>query len=226
MNAIIKEQVQANVTKIMPQIEKYDIETLGTEVLVRSTNQPQTSYVVAVLLSEFEDLGTTCFNFLEGTCKSFVELDVGFKGLHRVTTAQLVLLVYKVTAAFNKVNAAKIKSYNCGQNNLSDAVICAFLASQPNSPQLAREDLEYINPNDLGEMDLHWEMAMLIIRARRGREYGRKTVPVENPTENALIAQDGIGGYDWSYQAEEEHLINYALMTLASLRSSSSSDSE
>nr|GEX81765.1 hypothetical protein [Tanacetum cinerariifolium] len=32
---------------------------------------------------------------------------VGFKGLHRITTAQLVLLVYKVAAVFNKVNAAK-----------------------------------------------------------------------------------------------------------------------
>ncbi|GJZ42254.1 hypothetical protein Tco_0589140 [Tanacetum coccineum] len=31
----------------------------------------------------------------------------------------------------------------------SDAVICAFLASQPNSPQLAREDLEQIDPDDL-----------------------------------------------------------------------------
>nr|GEV87150.1 reverse transcriptase domain-containing protein [Tanacetum cinerariifolium] len=32
---------------------------------------------------------------------------VGFKRLHGVTTSQLVLLVYKVTAVFNKVNAAK-----------------------------------------------------------------------------------------------------------------------
>ncbi|GJZ79153.1 hypothetical protein Tco_0643990 [Tanacetum coccineum] len=46
----------------------------------------------------------------------------------------------------------------------------------------------------------------------RGREYGRKIVPVKNTTENALIAQDGIGGYDWSYQADEEHLTNFALM--------------
>nr|GEX92942.1 retrotransposon protein, putative, unclassified [Tanacetum cinerariifolium] len=42
-----------------------------------------------------------------------------------------------------------------------------FLASQPNSPQLAREDLEQIDPDDLEEMDLHWEIAMLTIRARR-----------------------------------------------------------
>nr|GEX68045.1 hypothetical protein [Tanacetum cinerariifolium] len=72
------------------------------------------------------------------------------------------------------------------------------------------------------------------IRARRalknqenkGREYGRKTVPVKNPSKNALIAQDGFGGYDWSYQAKEEHPINYAFMELTSSRSSSSSDYE
>nr|GEV79409.1 ribonuclease H-like domain-containing protein [Tanacetum cinerariifolium] len=40
-------------------------------------------------------------------------------------------------------------------DNLSDAVICAFLASQPNSPQLAKEDLEQIDHDDLEEMDLN-----------------------------------------------------------------------
>nr|GEW40103.1 hypothetical protein [Tanacetum cinerariifolium] len=38
----------------MPQTEKYITESLGAEVLVRSTNQPQTSYAVAASLSEFE----------------------------------------------------------------------------------------------------------------------------------------------------------------------------
>ncbi|GJR55024.1 ribonuclease H-like domain-containing protein [Tanacetum coccineum] len=52
-------------------------------------------------------------------------------------------------------------------DNLCDAVICAFLASQPNSPQLSQEDLEQLHPDDLEEMDLQWEMAMLTIRARR-----------------------------------------------------------
>ncbi|GJU30187.1 hypothetical protein Tco_1173776, partial [Tanacetum coccineum] len=60
----------------------------------------------------------------------------------------------------------------------------------------------------------------------RGRENGRRTVAVETPTENALITQDRIGGYDWSYQAEEEHPTNYALMVYTSSRSSSNSDSE
>ncbi|GJY48204.1 hypothetical protein Tco_0438160 [Tanacetum coccineum] len=54
-------------------------------------------------------------------------------------------------------------------NNLSDAVICAFFASQPNSPQLDNEDLKQIYPDDLEEMDLRWQMAMLTIRAQEER---------------------------------------------------------
>ncbi|GJV40331.1 ribonuclease H-like domain-containing protein [Tanacetum coccineum] len=60
----------------------------------------------------------------------------------------------------------------------------------------------------------------------RGRENGKRTVTMETPTKNALIAQDGIRGYDWSYQAEEEHLPNFALMAYTSSGSSSNSDSE
>nr|GEV45235.1 reverse transcriptase domain-containing protein [Tanacetum cinerariifolium] len=54
MKEIIKEHVKAQVSKIMTQIEKYVTESLEAEVLVRSTNQPYTSYAVAASLSEFE----------------------------------------------------------------------------------------------------------------------------------------------------------------------------
>ncbi|GJX30512.1 hypothetical protein Tco_0238591 [Tanacetum coccineum] len=52
-------------------------------------------------------------------------------------------------------------------DNLSDDVICSFFACQPNSPQLDNKDLQQINPNDLEEMDLRWQMAMLTMNARR-----------------------------------------------------------
>ncbi|GKC31113.1 hypothetical protein Tco_1038407, partial [Tanacetum coccineum] len=39
-------------------------------------------------------------------------------------------------------------------DNLSDAVICAFFASQPNSPQLDNEDLQKINPDEVGDAQL------------------------------------------------------------------------
>ncbi|GKE42969.1 hypothetical protein Tco_1470253, partial [Tanacetum coccineum] len=97
-------------------------------------------------------------------------------------------------------------------NNLCDAVICAFLASQPNSPQLAQEDLEQLHPNDLEEIDLQWEMAMLTFRVRRFiKRTGRKL---------------DINGQRFGFNNEEEQPTNHALMAFASSGSSSSSDSE
>ncbi|GJT64207.1 hypothetical protein Tco_1015687 [Tanacetum coccineum] len=66
-----------------------------------------------------------------------------------------------------RVSATHTQSNPTSRDNLSDAVICAFLASQHNSPQMSREDLEQIDPDDLEEIDLQWEIAMLTIRARR-----------------------------------------------------------
>ncbi|GKA47391.1 hypothetical protein Tco_0740274 [Tanacetum coccineum] len=51
----------------------------------------------------------------------------------------------------------------------------------------------------------------------------RRVVPVETPT-NAQVVQDGISGYDWSFQAEEGPT-NFSLMAYTS-QSSSSSDFE
>nr|GEV38002.1 ribonuclease H-like domain-containing protein [Tanacetum cinerariifolium] len=108
-----------------------------------------------------------------------------------------------------------------------------FFASQSTSPQLDNEDLKQIDVDDLEEIDLRWQMAMLTMRAMRSpkdtrrsgaAEPQRRHVPVETSTSNALVSQcDGIRSYDWSYQAKEEPA-NFALMAITS--SSSSSDNE
>nr|GFA64341.1 ribonuclease H-like domain-containing protein [Tanacetum cinerariifolium] len=59
--------------------------------------------------------------------------------------------------------------------NLSDAVIYSFFTSQPSIPQLDNEDLQQIHLDDLEEMDLRWNIAMLTMRARRFlKNTGRK----------------------------------------------------
>nr|GEU76005.1 putative ribonuclease H-like domain-containing protein [Tanacetum cinerariifolium] len=133
--------------------------------------------------------------------------------------------------------------------------------------------LPNIYADDLEEMDLKWQMAMLIVRARQflqrtGRNLGAngptsmgfdmskvecynchrkghfarkcrsskdtkrngaaepqwRNVLVENTPSNALVSQcDGVGSYDWRFQAEEEPT-NYALIAFSS--SSYSSDNE
>nr|GEX82762.1 hypothetical protein [Tanacetum cinerariifolium] len=51
--------------------------------------------------------------------------------------------------------------------NLSDEIVYAFMENQPNGYQLVHEDLEQIHEDDLEEMDLKWQLALLSIRARR-----------------------------------------------------------
>ncbi|GJT24810.1 ribonuclease H-like domain-containing protein [Tanacetum coccineum] len=130
------------------------------------------------------------------------------------------------------------------------------------------KDLQQIHPDDIKEMDLRWQMAMLTMRAIRflkntgkrltvnnnenigldkskvecynyhkkghfskecraprnqdykNKESTRRNIPVKTSTSTALVLCDGLGGYDWSDQAEEGP--NYALMAYSSL----SSDSE
>ncbi|GJR98080.1 ribonuclease H-like domain-containing protein [Tanacetum coccineum] len=181
-----------------------------------------------------------------------------------VSNAQVVNTANGVSTANTQVNTANSSNVD----NLSDAVIYALLASQPNSSQLVTGDLQQIHPDDIEEMDLRWQMAMLTMRARRflkntgrrltvnsnenigfdkskvecynchkkghfarecraprnqdykNKESTRRNIPVETSTSTALVSCDGLGGYDWSDQAEEGP--NYALMAY----SSSSSDSE
>nr|GEX59538.1 ribonuclease H-like domain-containing protein [Tanacetum cinerariifolium] len=153
----------------------------------------------------------------------------------------------------------------------SVSVVCVKLpvSSLPNIDSLSN----VIDVDDLEEMDLRWQIAMLTMRARRflqktcrnlgdngptsigfdmskveyynchrkghfarecrspkdSRRNGvaepqGRTVPFETSTSNALVSQcDGVGSYDWSYQAEEEPA-NFALMAFSP--SSSCSDNE
>ncbi|GKA55911.1 hypothetical protein Tco_0754983 [Tanacetum coccineum] len=64
-------------------------------------------------------------------------------------------------------------------------------------------------------------------QGNRNKDDPRRNAPVDTSTTNALFVQDGIGGYDWSFQGEEG-ITNFALMAYTSQGSSSSSslDSE
>ncbi|GJT77922.1 ribonuclease H-like domain-containing protein [Tanacetum coccineum] len=64
--------------------------------------------------------------------------------------------------------------------NLSNALIYSFFASQPSIPQLDNEDLQQIYPEDLEEIDLRWNIAMLTIRARRFLKNTRRKLDMAN----------------------------------------------
>ncbi|GJU42172.1 ribonuclease H-like domain-containing protein [Tanacetum coccineum] len=135
--------------------------------------------------------------------------------------------------------------------SLTHDTICAYIATQPNGSQIKYEDITQIDDDDddIEEMDIKWNLALLSMRADRfwkktgkmitiqGSNVARfdklkKDPKVEEPSPKAMIAIDGIR-WDWSYKDdedknhalvanEEEVPTEYALMA----KSSSSSDNE
>nr|GEX23775.1 hypothetical protein [Tanacetum cinerariifolium] len=89
------------------------------------------------------------------------------------------------------------------------------------------EDLKQIDDDDLEEMDLKWQMAMLIMRSRRFLQRTGRNLDANGTTAIGFDMSkcDGVGSYDWSFQADEGHT-NYALMAFTSSGSSSSSGSD
>nr|GEY30614.1 hypothetical protein [Tanacetum cinerariifolium] len=147
-----------------------------------------------------------------------------------------------------KVYESEIKSQSSSSSNSQNV---AFVSSDNSSStnetintahSLDNEDLEQIDTDDLEKMDLKWQVAMLTMRVKRRGHFAReckaprnqenknkdaptRNAPVDTSTTNALVVQDGICSYDWSFQDKEE-VTNFSLMAYTSQGSSSSSISD
>nr|GFD04807.1 hypothetical protein [Tanacetum cinerariifolium] len=90
-----------------------------------------------------------------------------------------VNIAYGVNTANTQVSTASTQVITASTQDstakLSDAIVYAFLASQPNGSQLVHEDLVQIHEDDLEEMDLKWQLALLSMRTRKSfQKTGRK----------------------------------------------------
>ncbi|GJW94312.1 hypothetical protein Tco_0173984 [Tanacetum coccineum] len=92
----------------------------------------------------------------------------------------------------------------------------SFLAQPTTSPQLENEDFQQMDGDDLEELDLRWQVAMLTIRVKKCSDY--------NFTEPGLLLENVASGRFQGRKTLEP--VNYALMAISSSNSSSSSDSE
>ncbi|GJZ54942.1 putative ribonuclease H-like domain-containing protein, partial [Tanacetum coccineum] len=164
------------------------------------------------------------------TLMQAIEKRFGGNVATKKTQKNLLKQQYENFAASNTEGA--VKSLKTAQN-LSNAMIYSFFASQPSILQLDNEDLQQIDPDDLEGMDLRWNIAMLTMRAKRflkntrrkldmankeriraprnqdtrNKESTKRTVPVETTTSNALVSQCDGFGYDWSDKDETPDLV-------------------
>nr|GEV07592.1 hypothetical protein [Tanacetum cinerariifolium] len=98
--------------------------------------------------------------------------------------------------------------------SFSHDTVCAYIASQSNGSQVKYEDINHIDEDDIEEMDIKWNMALLKCRAPRSQDRGRREnfkqgSKTEEQTPKALMVIDEVG-WDWSYMASEEE--NHALV--------------
>ncbi|GJU78579.1 ribonuclease H-like domain-containing protein [Tanacetum coccineum] len=105
-------------------------------------------------------------------------------------------------------NMAFVSSSNNNTRSTNEAVNTAEFLLHALNPQLVHEHLQQIHPDDMEEIDLRWQMAMLTMRARRFlKNTGMKLTVNGNETISFIKSK--------SDQAEEGP--NYALMVFSSL---------
>nr|GEY11424.1 hypothetical protein [Tanacetum cinerariifolium] len=258
MESVKKSKVKQSQLKVNPvkvKDEAEDAKTLMKAIEKRFRGNIKTKKVQKILLKK---------QYKNFTCFSLKSLDqihdrlqklVSQLEIHEVSLFQedvnLNLNIYEAEVKSSSStrtttqNIAFVSSSNTDSTTepVSVAASVSFVCAKLHVSSLPNVDsLSNIDVDDLEEMDLKWQMAMLTMRARRflqrtGRNLEgngptslgfdmskRRNVPVETSTSNALVSQcDGVGSYNWSFQAEEEPT-NYALMNFSS--SSSSSDNE
>ncbi|GKB63194.1 ribonuclease H-like domain-containing protein [Tanacetum coccineum] len=134
------------------------------------------------------------------------------------------------------------KSSTSSSNTQNLAFLSSENTNSTNEVSIANGDFR-MDGDDLEELDLRCQrlsatnnvtnkgFLLRECRSRRSQgripygDNGRSNAQTNESSSQALVAHDGLGGYDWSNDFEVK-LVNYALMAISSSNSSSSSDSE
>nr|GEV12755.1 ribonuclease H-like domain-containing protein [Tanacetum cinerariifolium] len=100
---------------------------------------------------------------------AFISSTKTSNGKEEVNTASFSTASTQVSPASANVAAASI-SYDTA---------CAYIASQSNGSQVKYEDINQINEDDIEEIDIKWNMALLSMRADRFWKKTRKKITIQ-----------------------------------------------
>ncbi|GKB60929.1 hypothetical protein Tco_0917115, partial [Tanacetum coccineum] len=107
------------------------------------------------------------------------------------------------TSSTNDVSTAYSVSNTSGHNSQYEQTSSYFLlANQSSCPQLDHEDLEQLDEFELEEMDLKWQVAMILIRMKK---FYKKTESIE-PREIKIVGGEMLGTLEIRIKRMEEDL--------------------
>ncbi|GJU61471.1 hypothetical protein Tco_1243306 [Tanacetum coccineum] len=149
---------------------------ITTKENVQKKNDVKARSMLLMALSN-EHLMT--FNQYKDAKTLFAAIQTRFGGFRRLNKPDLDTMSFDDLYNNFKIVEQEVKgtasSSSISTANLSDATVYAILANQLNGSQRVYEDLEQIHEDDLEEMDLKWQLALLSMRTRRFfQKSGRK----------------------------------------------------
>ncbi|GJW75726.1 putative ribonuclease H-like domain-containing protein [Tanacetum coccineum] len=182
--ALLKQQLQRFVSRLAILGVITPPEDLNVKFLRSLPSEWDTHVVVWMNKPDFDTMGLddlyNNFKIVEQKVKKSAGASNDDKNLAFVTTSgasstnNINTVNPEVSTATTKVNTA---STEISTASFSDATVYAFLSTQPKGSQLVHEDLEQLHDDDLEEMDLKWNMALLSMRARKFyQRTGRKII--------------------------------------------------
>ncbi|GJZ44589.1 ribonuclease H-like domain-containing protein, partial [Tanacetum coccineum] len=130
----------------------------------------------------------------------------------------LVFLSFENTSSTNEVSTA---SGNFEVNTARGTNSSSQVSSTPGADEVSQ--VECYNCHRKGHFAKECKSGWNQGKRSYGDNSGRNATTNE-PSSQALVAQDGLGGYDWSNDIDE--LVNYALIAISSSSSSSSSNNK
>nr|GEV21497.1 hypothetical protein [Tanacetum cinerariifolium] len=148
-----------------------------------------------------------------------------------------------VSTAYSVSSFSILKSQKKGSSSYTDEVIHYFFSIQSSAPQLDYDDLEQINDDDMEEIDLKWQVAMISMRIKKFHKRTERKLqfdtkdPVgfdKTKVEGILLetielkgtktAEEEMLDIDWSGHVKEDAQ-NYAMMAYSSSNSGSDNES-
>ncbi|GJV50407.1 ribonuclease H-like domain-containing protein [Tanacetum coccineum] len=81
----------------------------------------------------------------------------------------------------NRSFSVSIASIDVAAASFSHDTICAYIAAQPNCSEIKYEDITQIDDDDIEEMDIKWNLALLSIKADRFWKKTGKKITIQGP---------------------------------------------
>nr|GFB93949.1 hypothetical protein [Tanacetum cinerariifolium] len=172
-NSECLDQIHDRLQKLVSQLEIHRVSLSNLKFLCSLPSEWKTHTLIWRNKTDLEDKSLDdLFNSLkiyESEVKHSSPQGSDSQNLAFVSTTQADSTNDSVSADVNvsAVGATLSASTLLNVDLLSNAVIYSFFASQSSSLQLDNEDLKQIDADDLEEIDLKWQMAMLTMRARK-----------------------------------------------------------